>query len=61
MKSRPRAGWVVFTFHGVAGDYLPVEASAHEALLGYLEQHQPAVWTERFGAVAQYVAAHAAP
>ena len=50
-------GWVVFTFHGVAGDYLPVEAKAHEALLAYLEAHRQTVWTERFGTVAQFVAA----
>jgi len=54
-------GWVVFTFHGVAGDYLSVDANAHEALLSYLEQHAKTVWTERFGTVAQYVAAHATP
>jgi peptidoglycan/xylan/chitin deacetylase (PgdA/CDA1 family) len=50
-------GWVVFTFHGVAGDYLSVQADAHEALLGYLEQHERSVWTERFGRVASYVKA----
>ncbi len=50
-------GWVVFTFHGVAGDYLTVNADAHEALLGYLAEHRASIWTERFGAVARYVAA----
>jgi peptidoglycan/xylan/chitin deacetylase (PgdA/CDA1 family) len=50
-------GWVVFTFHGVAGDYLAVQADAHEALLSYLEQHKNSVWTERFGTVASYVQA----
>ena len=50
-------GWVVFTFHGVGGDYLPVQADAHEALLAYLEQHETSVWTERFGSVASYVKA----
>ena len=51
-------GWLVFTFHGVAGDHLAVSESAHEALLGYLEQHKQSIWTERFGTVASYVAAH---
>ncbi|MET0790032.1 MAG: polysaccharide deacetylase family protein [Polyangiaceae bacterium] len=51
--------WLVFTFHGVAGDHMSVKSSAHEALLAYLEQHRQSVWTERFGAVAQYVAARA--
>jgi peptidoglycan/xylan/chitin deacetylase (PgdA/CDA1 family) len=54
-------GWVVFTFHGVAGDYLTVSADAHEALLGYLEQHKSSVWTERFGTVASYVKAQRTP
>lgn len=52
-------GWIVFTFHGVAGDYLAVEADAHEALLEYLAQHQSSIWTERFGAVARYTKEHA--
>jgi peptidoglycan/xylan/chitin deacetylase (PgdA/CDA1 family) len=54
-------GWVVFTFHGVAGDYLAVSADAHEALLAYLEQHESRVWTERFGTVAEYVRAARKP
>jgi peptidoglycan/xylan/chitin deacetylase (PgdA/CDA1 family) len=53
-------GWVVFTFHGVAGDYLPVDAAAHEALLTYLEHHKNTLWTERFGTIAQYISAHRA-
>jgi len=53
-------GWVVFTFHGVEGDYLPVAEDAHEALLSYLEQHKSSVWTERFGTVASYAKAHGA-
>ena len=53
-------GWVVFVFHGVAGDYLDVKADAHEALLGYLEQHKNSIWTERFGTVASYVKAQRA-
>jgi len=54
-------GWVVFTFHGVAGDHLAVSAEAHEALLGYLEQRKSSVWTERFGTVAAYVQAARTP
>ena len=54
-------GWIVFTFHGVAGDHLSVSADAHEALLSYLEQHESSVWTERFGAVAEYVRAARKP
>ncbi len=48
-------GWVTFTFHGVAGDYLAVDAEAHEALLAYLEAHKSTIWTERFGTIASYV------
>ncbi len=50
--------WLVFTFHGVDGDHLSVTASAHEALLKYLEQHKQTIWTERFGTVAHYIATH---
>ena len=50
-------GWIVFTFHGVGGDYLAVQNDAHEALLAYLAQNKNRVWTERFGTVAQYVKA----
>jgi peptidoglycan/xylan/chitin deacetylase (PgdA/CDA1 family) len=53
-------GWVVFVFHGVAGDYLDVKADAHEALLAYLEQHKSSIWTERFGTIAGYVKAQRA-
>jgi peptidoglycan/xylan/chitin deacetylase (PgdA/CDA1 family) len=56
-------GWLVVTFHGVAGgrDNLAVSAEAHEALLSYLEQHRNSVWTERFGTVAAYVRAARKP
>ena len=50
--------WLVFTFHGVDGDHLSVTASAHEALLTYLDQHKQTIWTERFGPIAHYIAAH---
>jgi peptidoglycan/xylan/chitin deacetylase (PgdA/CDA1 family) len=52
-------GWLVFTFHGVEGEQLSVDADAHEALLAYLAKNKAQVWTERFGPVAQYVRAHA--
>jgi hypothetical protein len=42
---------------GVQRVELSVQANAHEALLGYLEQHERSVWTERFGRVASYVKA----
>ena len=52
-------GWLVFTFHGVETEQLPVDAGAHEALLAYLAKNEAQIWTERFGTVAQYVKAHA--
>jgi peptidoglycan/xylan/chitin deacetylase (PgdA/CDA1 family) len=52
-------GWLVFTFHGVEGEQLSVDADAHEALLAHLEKNKAQVWTERFGPVAEYVRAHA--
>jgi len=50
-------GWVVFVFHGVAGDYLDVTADAHETLLAYLDVHKSSIWTEPFGRVASYIQA----
>jgi len=54
-RAAAQNGWIVFTFHGVAGDYLPVTAEAHESLLAYLDAHKSTIWTERFGAIASYV------
>jgi len=51
--------WLVFTFHGVAGDNLSVDEAAHEALLAYLDRNRAKIWTDRFGTVAQYVRDHA--
>lgn len=48
-------GWLVLLFHGVGGDHLAVDRSAHAALLAHLEQRREQVWTERFGAVAAHV------
>jgi peptidoglycan/xylan/chitin deacetylase (PgdA/CDA1 family) len=50
-------GWLVFLFHGVGGDHLPVALEAHEALLAYLDHGRSQIWTERFGKVAQHVGA----
>lgn len=52
-------GWLVFTFHGVDGEQLSVDADDHEELLAYLEKNKAQIWTERFGPVAEYVRAHA--
>lgn len=52
-----RSGWLVFVFHGVGGDYLTVDASAHEELLAYLAANRSTVWTDTFGAVAAVSAA----
>jgi len=56
-RAQASGGWIVFTFHGVGGDHLPVQAEAHDALLSYLEQHSRSVWTERFGTIAGYLLA----
>jgi peptidoglycan/xylan/chitin deacetylase (PgdA/CDA1 family) len=48
-------GWLVLLFHGVGGDHLPVEGSAHTALLEHLARRQSSVWTDTFGAVAAHV------
>ncbi|HXX65636.1 MAG TPA: polysaccharide deacetylase family protein [Polyangiaceae bacterium] len=52
-----RSGWLVLVFHGVGGDYLTVDAGAHDALLAYLDANRSTVWTDTFGAVAARIAA----
>lgn len=52
-----QGGWLVFLFHGVGGDHLPVELAAHTALIEYLARHADRIWTDRFGTVAEYVRA----
>jgi peptidoglycan/xylan/chitin deacetylase (PgdA/CDA1 family) len=51
-----RSGWLVLVFHGVGGDYLSVDAQAHDELLAYLAANRQTVWTDTFGAVAGHVA-----
>lgn len=51
-----RSGWLVLVFHGVGGDYLTVDAAAHDELLTYLDANRMTVWTDTFGAVAARVA-----
>jgi peptidoglycan-N-acetylglucosamine deacetylase len=51
-----KRGWIVFTFHGVAGDYLVTSKEAHDALLAHLAAHQAELWTERFGEVSRWIA-----
>jgi peptidoglycan/xylan/chitin deacetylase (PgdA/CDA1 family) len=53
-RARSEGGWLVLLFHGVGGDHLPVELTAHSALLDYLV-HDDAIWTDTFGAVAAHV------
>ena len=47
--------WLVFTFHGVGGDYISVTREAHLALLAHLDARRSEVWTERFDVVADYI------
>lgn len=54
-RAEAEGGWLVFLFHGVGGDHLPVTLEAHEGLLAYLAQSRGQVWTERFGTVARHV------
>jgi peptidoglycan/xylan/chitin deacetylase (PgdA/CDA1 family) len=51
-----RSGWLVLLFHGVGGDYLMVDAEAHDTLLAYLAANRQTIWTDTFGAVAGHVA-----
>jgi peptidoglycan/xylan/chitin deacetylase (PgdA/CDA1 family) len=51
-KAEEQRGWVVFTFHGVGAQHLPVALDAHAALLDYLVKNRKTVWTAPFGEVA---------
>lgn len=47
---------VVFTFHGVGGDYLAVSNQAHKELLQYLSVNQDKYWVDTFKKVTDYIA-----
>jgi peptidoglycan/xylan/chitin deacetylase (PgdA/CDA1 family) len=50
-------GWLVLIFHGVGGDHIPVDLSAHDALLDHLALRRDSVWAGGFGCVAEHVRA----
>ncbi len=54
-RAEQEGAWLVFTFHGVGGDYLAVDGAAHEALLAALEERSARLWVAPFRAVAQHV------
>lgn len=54
-RAEETGGWLVFLFHGVGGDHLSVELTAHAELLEHLARRRDSVWTERFGTVASHV------
>ncbi|MBB5518199.1 polysaccharide deacetylase family protein [Amphiplicatus metriothermophilus] len=48
-------GFGVMGFHGVGGDYLPVTAEAHQALVDYLRAHEDDIWVVPFGELVDYL------
>lgn len=52
-------GWAVIGVHGVseAGEYLQLSQPAHDKIVQYLADHEAAIWTAPFGAVADQVTA----
>lgn len=51
VKEAERTGsLLVFGFHGVGGDHLPVTAAAHAELVAYLKAHQDTIWVAPFSA-----------
>ena len=48
-------GMVVFIFHGVGGDYMKVEAEAHQELVDFLANHSE-IWVGTFSEVLDYIA-----
>ncbi len=59
-SAEARGAWLVLGFHGVGGDYTPVSAEAHEALLSYLAEHRDVAMVAPFGEVAACFAPRAA-
>ncbi len=54
-KAGQAGGLLVFTFHGVGGDYLQVSTEAHRELLAYLSDHSDTYWVAPFREVMAYV------
>lgn len=48
-------GMAVFIFHGVGGDYMKVEAEAHQELVDFLANHSE-IWVGTFSEVLDYIA-----
>lgn len=46
---------VVFTFHGVGGDYLSVTNQAHKELLQFLSNNKDKYWVDTFKNVTDYI------
>jgi peptidoglycan/xylan/chitin deacetylase (PgdA/CDA1 family) len=55
--ARASGGWVIFGFHGIAGDYATTPQASHDALVEYLASNGATVWTATFGEIARWVAA----
>lgn len=46
-RAREQSAWAVYMFHGIGGDYLSIDADAHQTLLATLNQ-APTVWVTTF-------------
>ena len=54
-EARDEGGLVVFTFHGVGGDYLLVSPEDHNELLYYLKENENDYWVAPFREVIQHI------
>ena len=50
-KALETGGWAIILFHGIGGDYISVEASAHREFLHYLAAEKKNVITAPFGEI----------
>ncbi len=55
IKAKEAGGLVVFTMHGVGGQYLNVSREAHDELLKYLNDHRDTFWVATFGEIMKHV------
>ncbi|MEM3712849.1 MAG: polysaccharide deacetylase family protein [Thermoproteota archaeon] len=56
VKESFKGRWVIFTFHGVGGDYLQVSEDKLISLLEFLDENRERVWVAPVVEIAEYIA-----
>lgn len=61
VKAAAAGDWVIFGFHGIDQQTLPVSRAAHAELLAHLDAHRDRIWTAPFGEVAACIRSSSNP